>query len=220
MNHLERENRALRAEVERLTRFRNLAYRDPLTGLYNRRCLEERALEEFARARKEREFVGLATFDVDRFKEVNDTLGHAAGDQVLQEIAQVLSRNARRSDVVCRWGGDEFAVLLPATGLWGTEAFVKRVTVELSTIAIPLTQDALQISASPGIAVYPEDGSRLDDLFERADENLYEVKASRRRNASGIRAHPDRFPAAGPGHDVDFRRSHERVSQIIARAKG
>lgn len=178
---LERENRALRAEVERLTRFRDLAYQDPLTGLYNRRCLEEKAPEEFARARREREFVGLATFDVDRFKEVNDSLGHAAGDQVLCAIAQVLAANARRGDLICRWGGDEFAVLLPGTGLWGTESFVKRVTVELSTIAIPLTGGRTPISASPGLAVFPEDGTHLADLFERADTELYATKAARGR---------------------------------------
>jgi len=112
---LSRQNASLRREVARLQVYRAMAYRDPLTGLWNRRYFEDRLREELSRSRRagpERRF-SVMVVDVDDFKRVNDLHGHAAGDAVLKEVGEFLIAHLRNHDVACRTGGDEFAVLLP-----------------------------------------------------------------------------------------------------------
>jgi diguanylate cyclase (GGDEF)-like protein len=180
LSSLERENAGLRAEVERLTRYRDLAYRDDLTDTFNRRYLEARACD--ALAPSFRGFgCGLVLIDVDRFKSINDRLGHVAGDGVLRSVARTLERRARRNDAVGRWGGDEFYVLLPQTHAAGVRAFVERLTVDLSEIVvIPTREEAERVSCSVGLAHAPEDGSTLEELFAAADRRMYAAKTRTR----------------------------------------
>ena len=181
LSSLERENEALRTEVERLSRYRDLAYRDELTRTFNRRYLEARARDALAPS-----FRGLGTglvlVDVDRFKSINDRFGHAAGDGVLRRVAQTVGQRARRNDAVGRWGGDEFYVLLPHTHAAGVRSFVERLTVDLSEIVvIPTQKEAERVSCSVGLAHAPEDGSTLEELFAAADRRMYAAKDRVRR---------------------------------------
>lgn len=176
LRELERENAALQSEVARLTRFRDLAFRDDLTGTFNRRYLQARA-EEALSATFPGLGVSLVLVDVDRFKAINDRFGHSVGDEVLRRIARTLSRQARRNDAVGRWGGDEFFALLPQTTPDGTLAFVKRLTADLARIVVaPTLSEAERVDCSLGVAHAPEDGSTLEELFAAADRRMYEVK--------------------------------------------
>ena len=143
------------------------AVRDGLTGLYNRRFFEETLGDHTAAARRYGRELSLVLFDLDRFKQVNDTHGHMAGDAVLRAFADGLRTCARRADILCRIGGDEFAVILPETGRPGAEQFAARIA------------ENSEHSASAGIAALP-----CDDLFVAADAALLAEKktapASRR----------------------------------------
>ena len=173
---LERENAALRAEVERLTRYRDLAYRDDLTETFNRRYLEARAREAL-RPSSRGVGCGLVLIDVDDFKAVNDRCGHAAGDRVLHRIAQIAARRARRNDAVGRWGGDEFYALLPHTRPEGVRAFVERLTLDLAEIVVlPTPMEFSRVTCSVGCAHSTEDGSTLEELFAAADRRMYGAK--------------------------------------------
>lgn len=106
------------------------ATRDWLTGLYNRRYFEETLADHVAAAKRYGRELSLVLFDIDRFKQINDTHGHEAGDTVLKEVADLLESTTRAADIVCRYGGDEFAVILPETGKANAEHFVERVVAK------------------------------------------------------------------------------------------
>ncbi len=142
------------------------AVRDPLTGLYNRRFFDETLTRNIETARRYGRELSLVLYDLDNFKAVNDTCGHEAGDAVLKVFAQILQKTARKSDMVCRIGGDEFAVILPETGLSNVWKFTERVSVALKGNGNP--------SASAGVAAWPS-----DNLFADADAELRAAKPSR-----------------------------------------
>ncbi|MFZ9889990.1 MAG: GGDEF domain-containing protein, partial [Myxococcota bacterium] len=124
LERLQEELEQLRAENQRLA---SLAYRDPLTGLRNRRCFSERLDEELRRMRRHGEgSLSLLLIDLNGFKRLNDTRGHAAGDAALIAVGRTLEAMVRTEDLVCRLGGDEFAVLLPGTDLAGAEDVEER----------------------------------------------------------------------------------------------
>ena len=150
---------------------------DPLTGLLNRRALEERATVEFARARRGRGSVAILVADIDHFKTINDSLGHPAGDQVLRRVAAVLLEETRDIDAVARLGGDEFAILLP-----GTKAVTARQIAERLRVAVRRSAGDmhLRLSVSVGVAVGPPDGNTLDQLWKAADRAMYLAKRSGR----------------------------------------
>lgn len=166
------------------------ALTDTLTGLPNRKLLAERTGEAFDQGAG----VALLLFDLDRFKEVNDTLGHHAGDQLLKVVAGRLSATSRPDDTVARLGGDEFAVLLPATDRGAAEETAKRLLAE---VCAPLVLEGLlvDVGASVGLAIAPGDGTDLDVLLQHADVAMYLAKetgggvelydASRDRNSTG-----------------------------------
>jgi diguanylate cyclase (GGDEF)-like protein len=147
---------------------------DELTGLFNRRHFHERLAAELARAQRDASPVGLALLDVDDFKRVNDVHGHPVGDQVLVAFAEVLAGHVRAGDVVCRTGGEEFAVILPDAdereAALAAERLVRAVREAAWTIAGPMT-------ASAGVAVAPVDAGTVATLFKAADECLLAAKA-------------------------------------------
>src|SRR5690349_9823343 len=146
---------------------------DPLTGLANRRALESAVQREAAAYRRDGHPFAILTIDVDRFKDLNDRLGHAAGDRALRVIADVIRREVRGSDVGARVGGDEFAVLLPDTDQVRTARVERRLAQAAEQ---ELTGGGLELGISVGSAVAGPDGSTLDELLRTADARLYAVK--------------------------------------------
>ncbi|MGI9147391.1 MAG: EAL domain-containing protein [Chloroflexota bacterium] len=171
-------------------RFHHQALHDPLTGLPNRVLLHDRLRQAIASARREPEHQPLAllVLDLDRFKEVNDTLGHHAGDRLLQEVGQRLRVALRESDTVARLGGDEFAAVLP--GADAASAAIAAATLQ-AALAIPLVLEGqvLSMVASIGIATYPVHGEDADSLLRRADGAMYRAKRAQKGVATYAPAH-------------------------------
>jgi diguanylate cyclase (GGDEF)-like protein len=161
-------------------RIRQMAITDELTGLRNRRYALQRLDEEFARAQRNGRPLSVAIFDVDRFKQVNDRHGHAAGDDVLRAVAAMAGRACRASDLLARYGGEEFLAILPETGAAGARAIAERIRAWLEAMRVDHGALAITVTASFGTAtldpagVGPPDGAGLVRL---ADEALYRAKA-------------------------------------------
>jgi diguanylate cyclase (GGDEF)-like protein len=170
------------AETERLhQQLREQALRDPLTGLNNRRHLFEVAPGLLELARRQRAQLCVVLLDMDHFKAVNDTYGHQAGDAVLKRFAQLLLQTLRRSDVVCRHGGEEFVVVMPEIGVDGAAQTLRRLLDAYRSLSHPVGRQLLPpCSFSAGLAVFPEDGGTLDQLLTRADRALYAAKSAGR----------------------------------------
>jgi diguanylate cyclase (GGDEF)-like protein len=160
--------------------------RDPLTGLHNRRYLEQTMKRDISRARRTRESIVVAAIDVDLFKSVNDTHGHAVGDRVLMRLADVLLGHVRSSDLVCRVGGEEFVVVMSGASVAGA---MKRAEIWRFSFAESVVdgRDGMPARAtiSVGIARYRDPQETFAACLKRADEALYEAKrAGRDRVAS------------------------------------
>ncbi len=156
-----------------------LSYYDELTGLANRRLFTDRVEHVIAISDRQHESMALLFLDLDRFKVVNDCLGHAAGDKVLKETALRLKAQLRNSDIAARMGGDEFALLLPNTYADSAEIVVKKI---LKNLLIPyvLNDQQFILGASIGIAVYPYDGTHIDALLLHADNAMYFAKKEKK----------------------------------------
>jgi diguanylate cyclase (GGDEF)-like protein len=191
---LAERSRAVTALRQALGRVREETITDPLTTLYNRRFLSDYLPRELMRAWRHGSSVALVMLDLDRFKQVNDTRGHAVGDAVLVQVAALLKRQIRGSDVVCRYGGEEFALVLPDTTPDGA-----RHRGEEIRVAIGRERNALSgVTASAGIALFPSNAFDADSLIRAADAALYEAKQSGRdrvRMAAVRFAEP---PSSGP----------------------
>ncbi len=163
-----------------------LAYHDPLTDLPNRALLHERLEQAILRSFRDEKGLALLIVDLDGFKEINDAYGHHAGDQVLQEVASRLKGTLRSSDTVARMGGDEFAVLLPATDVNRAELAARKVLHDLEH---PFTADgrAVMASASIGIAGFPIHAATAQELLQRADAAMYS-RENRKGRLLGVRA--------------------------------
>jgi diguanylate cyclase (GGDEF)-like protein len=153
------------------------ATHDPLTGLLNRRSLAERWAAEAARADRAGEPITVMIADLDKFKAINDTCGHEAGDIVLVSFAETASRLLRGSDIACRIGGDEFVLLLPGTAPQDGLEVANRIRDAFAGIDMGPSLDGTAHTASIGMAEYPANGNTLDAVLRAADEALYEVKA-------------------------------------------
>jgi diguanylate cyclase (GGDEF)-like protein len=164
--------RALEALGRALGDLREQAIRDPLTRLYNRRFLGDYLPRELMRAKREGTRLAVIMIDLDRFKQINDTAGHAAGDLVLIEIATLLTRHIRGSDIACRYGGEEFALILPNATLDSA----KRRSEEICSATRQESDILLGVTASIGVALFPDHAADADSLLHAADDALYEAK--------------------------------------------
>ena len=174
-----------RRRQARERRLEELSRRDPLTGLGNARLLRERLAYEIARHARHSRPLAVLVLDLDGFKGVNDRFGHAAGDEVLREVAAALARTVRDQDTVVRQGGDEFCVLAPESGREEAARLAERLREGVEAAVTGL--DGL--SASLGAAIYPEDGETAAGLLEAADVVAMEAKRrSGRRRARRPRA--------------------------------
>jgi diguanylate cyclase (GGDEF)-like protein len=156
---------------------RQLSIHDPLTGLYNRRYMEETLETELRRAERKEHPIGIIMIDIDHFKAFNDGFGHAAGDQMLRAIGSLVQTNLRAGDIACRYGGEELVLILPEAGV---EAAAHRAE-DLRTRAKSLDVKHLEkplgpVTISLGVAVYPGNGRTRDELFAAADASLYKAK--------------------------------------------
>ncbi len=171
---------AERAVAEGQAKLQHLAHHDPLTGLPNRMLLRDRVTQALATATRRGEKVALMFIDLDRFKEVNDTLGHAVGDALLCHVAAQFSQLLREEDTVCRQGGDEFAIVLTGIDSPGNAAQAVERVMTLSNRRATIAGHDLPMSMSVGIAMFPQDGEDFDGLMQCADTAMYRAKASGR----------------------------------------
>lgn len=169
------ESQLEEAAAER-TVLQEQAIRDPLTGLFNRRYLNETLPRELSRAKREAYPVAVIMLDLDHFKRINDEYSHAAGDEVLRTLSALLTMGARDSDIVCRFGGEEFVVIMPGIT---AELALERVEgwrSELETVTVAYGEARIGVTLSGGIAMFPDHGVSSDVLLARADEMLYRSK--------------------------------------------
>jgi diguanylate cyclase (GGDEF)-like protein len=163
-------------------RLKELSFKDEVTGLYNRRFFSIRLEEEVSRYRRFDHPVSVMLIDLDSFKNVNDELGHGAGDETLRDVANILLKYSRGINVICRYGGDEFAVLLVETSKAGARLYANRIRQVLATYPFA---NGHRVTASFGIAALPEDVEpTAEELIRAADEALYAAKRSGKNRVS------------------------------------
>ena len=188
--------RSLRKEKEALAEsqkyYKKTSILDGLTGLYNRRCYEDRIVEEVRRTQQDHTPLSLLILDVDHFKQFNDQFGHPQGDQVLVDLAKILMNNARKSDIPCRYGGEEFALILPRTDICSAGRVAERIRAEFEQKTFDMGPDGLvRVTVSIGVAELLENDSAFN-LLKKADDALYASKRGGRNRISygGESAHP------------------------------
>jgi diguanylate cyclase (GGDEF)-like protein/PAS domain S-box-containing protein len=160
---------------------RHESIRDSLTGLYNRRYLEEFFDRELKRCQRNQDQIGLLMLDVDHFKRFNDTFGHEAGDLVLREISHILHGHIRQSEIACRYGGEECMVILPGSSLNDTQKRAEELRQQIKSLNLQHQGQVLgRITVSIGVACFPDHGKTYDELFRNADAALYRAKAQGR----------------------------------------
>jgi diguanylate cyclase (GGDEF)-like protein len=160
------------------SKLREQAIRDPLTGLYNRRFLAETLTHELARAQREEYTLSLAMIDIDDFKSFNDKYGHDAGDEVLKVVSDFLSAACRAGDIVCRYGGDEFILVLPGVNPEIAFQRVKELQESFAKVRIDFNQIHFSSTFTAGIAVYPQHGKNSAELLRAVDIAFYSAKST------------------------------------------
>lgn len=183
---------------------REQSIRDPLTGLFNRRYLETALRRELAGASRGKTSLALFMLDIDHFKRFNDEYGHEAGDAVLKTLGDVLMKSCRRSDLACRFGGEEFTVILSGTSLSRAKEWADRLMVTVRSTTAKWGERTLPpITVSLGLALFPEHGPEMETLLQKADMALYEAKKAGRNRLTVARQSPDerRDAPNAPGGD-------------------
>jgi len=166
----ERELQAVQLQL------REQSIRDSLTGLYNRRHFEEALARELIIHQRTKREVSLVIADVDRFKSINDEFGHPAGDEVLREVAQVIRSHSRTSDIFCRYGGEEFILVMPGMPQAAAVERAELLRAEISCKTVHYGRAEIAVTASFGVASFPQDGLHSGDLITAADKAMYAAK--------------------------------------------
>lgn len=187
--------------IELRERLQNMAIRDPLTELYNRRFMDEALARELALAQRKGGKLCIAMLDIDHFKKVNDTYGHPAGDEILKLVARYLVSALRRSDFICRYGGEEMMLVLPdcdhAEGLEKAQM----VCDGIRDLKIVIDGDELpSVTVSIGVAIFPDDGATRTDIVGNADQALYQAKRGGRNRVVMANADSSDAPAEAKAH--------------------
>jgi diguanylate cyclase (GGDEF)-like protein len=165
------------ANLQLRERLRSQSIRDPLTNLFNRRYMEESLARELHRATRKKSTLSIMAIDVDHFKRFNDTYGHEAGDKLLQELAQVFCHRLRGDDVACRYGGEEFILILPEAPLEAASERAEQLRQAIEKLKLDYHGQKLEnISVSVGVSCFPQHGTAPDVLLRTADAALYRAK--------------------------------------------
>jgi diguanylate cyclase (GGDEF)-like protein len=181
-----------------ISEIRHLSISDALTGLSNRRFLEETLELEMSRFRRWNRPFSVLMLDIDHFKTVNDTHGHDVGDEVLKCVAKVIKDSARNNDITGRWGGEEFFLILPETGQEGGEIFSERLRAEIEKSKVPHTNGPIKVTASMGLATAASHHLMWRELVKEADSAMYRAKAAGRNRV-------EKAPLVGKGNVVPLR---------------
>ena len=216
---LKAANERLGAEIgdrrEAEERAQHLADHDALTGLPNRRLLEDRLTQALALSQRNRKQTAVMFVDLDRFKAINDSLGHAVGDLVLKEVAQRLVKQLRIGDTVCRIGGDEFVVVLPEAKRSTDAANVAAKIIETLSQPVLAADRELIVTPSIGIAVFPEDGRDAEALIRNADAAMYHAKESGRANFQFFTAQMNQMASRRLALENDLRRALHKGELLV-----
>jgi diguanylate cyclase (GGDEF)-like protein len=166
------------ASLQLRATLREQSIRDPLTRLFNRRFLEESLTRELQVAGRKRQSIAVLFLDLDHFKRFNDIFGHDAGDMVLQSLADLFRNFFRTTDLCCRYGGEEFAIILPESTSADAAIRADALRSEVKALRLQYKKQSLgQLTVSVGVAAFPEHGSTAEELLKIADQCLYESKA-------------------------------------------
>ncbi|WP_295958457.1 diguanylate cyclase [Rhodoferax sp.] len=192
LQQTEKHQRLLEAQLAKISILQSLlqeqAIRDPLTGLFNRRYLDETLARDLSRARREGHTLALTLLDLDGFKRINDTYGHIAGDQVLKTLSAQLNKGARQTDTICRFGGEEFLIVLPKMSLEQARQKVDAWRLEFAQTSILFGDASFHVTFSAGIAVFPQHGVDSGALVACADTALYRAKQTGRNRVLSCEA--------------------------------
>ena len=150
--------------------------RDPLTGLYNRRYMGEALKQQMSRVTRQLHPLGIIMIDIDHFKRYNDTYGHATGDALLRELAQVLQKRVRAEDIACRYGGEEFTLIMPDASLEAARQRAEELQQEVRKLRFQGSQSNAPLTLSMGIAIHPQHGRTIESVLHAADSALYRAK--------------------------------------------
>ena len=226
LDRLERAVAERTAELEEAkARAQHLADHDALTGLPNRRLLEDRLTQALALSQRNRQQTAVMFIDLDRFKNINDSLGHAVGDVLLKEVSQRLVNQLRTGDTICRIGGDEFVVVLPEVKRTSDVAQVAQKVIEQLSQAVTVEGRELIVTPSIGITVFPEDGRDAETLIRNADAAMYAAKGLGRANYQFFTEQMNRAASRRIALESELRRALGRGElrvhyQPMARANG
>lgn len=186
--YLKQANQELQIHVKKVEQLhqelQEQAIRDPLTGLHNRRYLNETLERELSRSERENLPVSLLMIDIDHFKAINDTYGHHIGDIFLERIAGLLKSNSRTSDIICRFGGEEFILVMPGAGESAARNHAEKIRQKCAEISVPHENMQLTITISVGAAVFPVHTKKAEELIVKADKALYRSKNNGRNRVT------------------------------------
>ena len=177
---LQTANTKMKAQLQQINQLQDKlqeeAIRDPLTGLFNRRYLEETLVREIARARRENYDISFMLLDIDHFKQFNDLYGHDTGDAVLKALAEQLNSRVRTADIPCRVGGEEFLLVLPGILSEVAQLRAEYFRDQVQDMPIPYRDQILSLTVSVGVAAYPKNGESWEELYHAVDQALYRAK--------------------------------------------